>query len=205
MIKDHSVRDAVREILENVQASGQPLPSIRALRAKIGKGSLGTISEAVNDWKQEKLVQQGELPSGFEQGEAEKIVNAVWEVVAPMIRAQVEQIDTRAKARIQIEHDEASHVREAADEALASVEKKERRLVELDEQARGLKEELAKLNGALEQANTENARLAAENFRLHESLDKSLQEQAKAQASLLEMKRLLPFLDPKHLDKVCVG
>ena len=122
-----------------------------------------------------------------------------------MIRAQVEQIDTRAKARIQIEHDEASHVREAADEALASVEKKERRLVELDEQARGLKEELAKLNGALEQANTENARLAAENFRLHESLDKSLQEQAKAQASLLEMKRLLPFLDPKHLDKVCVG
>ena len=205
MIKDHSVRDAVREILENVQASGQPLPSIRALRAKIGKGSLGTISEAVNDWKQEKLVQQGELPSGFEQGEAEKIVNAVWEVVAPMIRAQVEEIDTRAKARIQIEHDEASHVREAADEALASVEKKERRLVELDEQARGLKEELATLTGALEQANTENARLAAENIRLHESLDKSLQEQAKAQASLQEMNRLLPFLDPKHLDKVCVG
>ena len=31
MIKDQSVRDAVREILENVQASGQPLPSIRAL------------------------------------------------------------------------------------------------------------------------------------------------------------------------------
>ena len=68
-----------------------------------------------------------------------------------------------------------------------------------------MQEELAKLNGALEQANTENARFAAENFRLHESLDKSLQEQAKAQASLLEMKRLLPFLDPKHLDKVCVG
>ena len=81
-----------------------------------------------------------------------------------MIRAQVEQIDTRAKARIQIEHDEASHVREAADEALASVEKKERRLVELDEQVRGLQEELAKLNGALEQANTENVRLAAEYF-----------------------------------------
>lgn len=56
MMKDHSVRDAVREILENVQASGRPLPSIRALRTKIGKGSLGTISEAVNDWKQEKLV-----------------------------------------------------------------------------------------------------------------------------------------------------
>lgn len=56
MMKDQSVRDAVREILENVQASGRPLPSIRALRAKIGKGSLGTISEAVNDWKQEKLV-----------------------------------------------------------------------------------------------------------------------------------------------------
>ena len=81
-----------------------------------------------------------------------------------MIRAQVEQIDTRAKARIQIKHDEASHVREAADEALASVEKKERLLVELDEQARGLQEELAKLNGVLEQANTENVRLAAEHF-----------------------------------------
>ena len=46
---------------------------------------------------------------------------------------------------------------------------------------------------------------AAENTQLHEALDKSLQEEAKAQASLQSMKRLLPFLDPKHLDKVCVG
>ena len=205
MIKDQSVRDSVREILEIAQESNSQLPSIRAIRAKIGKGSLGTISEAVNEWKQEKLVQQGELPSGFEQREAENIIEAVWEVVAPMIRAQVEQIDSRAKARIQIEHDEASRVREAADEALASVEKKERRLEELDKQVRGLQEDLAKLKGALEQANTENLRLAAENTQLHEALDKSLQEEAKAQASLQSMKRLLPFLDPKHLDKVCVG
>ena len=113
-----------------------------------------------------------------------------------MIRAQVEQIDSRAKARLQIEHDEASRVREAADEALASVEKKERRLEELDEQVRGLQEDLAKLKGALEQANTENLRLAAENTQLHEALDKSLQEEAKAQASLQSMKRLLPFFCP---------
>ena len=205
MIKDQSVRDSVREILEIAQESNSQLPSIRAIRAKIGKGSLGTISEAVNEWKQEKLVQQGALPSGFEQREAENIIEAVWEAVAPMIRAQVEQIDSRAKARIQIEHDEASRVREAADEALASVEKKDRRLEELDEQVRGLQEDLSKLKGALEQANSENLRLAAENTRLHEALDKSLQEQAKAEASLQSMKRLLPFLDPKHLDKVCVG
>ena len=205
MMKDQSVRDSVREILESAQESDRQLPSIRAIRAKIGKGSLGTISEAVNEWKQEKLVQQGALPSGFEQREAENIIEAVWEVVAPMIRAQVEQIDSRAKARIQIEHDEASRVREAADEALASVEKKDRRLEELDEQVRGLQEDLAKLKGALEQANSENLRLAAENTQLHEALDKSLQEEAKAQASLQSMKRLLPFLDPKHLDKVCVG
>ena len=205
MMKDQSVRDSVREILESAQESDRQLPSIRAIRAKIGKGSLGTISEAVNEWKQEKLVQQGALPSGFEQREAENIIEAVWEVVAPMIRAQVEQIDSRAKARIQIEHDEASRVREAADEALASVEKKDRRLEELDEQVRGLQEDLVKLKGALEQANSENLRLAAENTRLHEALDKSLQEEAKAQASLQSMKRLLPFLDPKHLDKVFVG
>ena len=205
MMKDQSVRDSVREILESAQENDRQLPSIRAIRAKIGKGSLGTISEAVNEWKQEKLVQQGALPSGFEQRETENIINAVWEAVAPMIRAQVEQIDSRAKARIQIEHDEACRIREAADEALASVEKKERRLEELDEQVRGLQEELAKLKGALEQANSENLRLAAENTRLHEALDKSLQEEAKAQASLQSMKRLLPFLDPKHLDKVCVG
>ena len=204
-MKDQSVRDSVREILESARESDRQLPSIRAIRAKIGKGSLGTISEAVNEWKQEKLVQKGELPSGFEQREAENIIKAVWEAVAPMIRAQVEQIDSRAKTRIQIEHDEASRVREAADEALASVEKKERRLEELDEQVRGLQEDLAKLKRALEQANTENLRLAAENTQLHEALDKSLQEEAKAQASLQSMKRLLPFLDPKHLDKVCVG
>ena len=147
---------------------------------------------------------QGELKHHLTQ-EDENLIKAVWEAVAPMIRAQVEQIDSRAKARLQIEHDEASRVREAADEALASVEKKERRLEELDEQVRGLQEDLAKLKGALEQANTENLRLAAENTQLHEALDKSLQEEAKAQASLQSMKRLLPFLDPKHLDKVCVG
>ena len=60
-------------------------------------------------------------------------------------------------------------------------------------------------NRVLEQANSENRRLVAESIRLHEALDKSLQEEAKAQASLQSMKRLLPFLDPKHLDKVCVG
>ena len=196
MMKDQSVRDSVREILESARESDRQLPSIRAIRAKIGKGSLGTISEAVNEWKQEKLVQKGELPSGFEQREAENIIKAVWEAVAPMIRAQVEQIDSRAKARLQIEHDEASRVREAADEALASVEKKERRLEELDEQVRSLQEDLAKLKGALEQANTENLRLAAENTQLHEALDKSLQEEAKAQASLQSMKRLLPFFCP---------
>ena len=119
MMKDQSVRDSVREILESAQESDRQLPSIRAIRAKIGKGSLGTISEAVNEWKQEKLVQQGELPSGFEQREAENIIKAVWEAVAPMIRAQIEQIDSRAKTRIQIEHDEESRVREAADEAVA--------------------------------------------------------------------------------------
>ena len=138
---------------------------------------------------------QGELKHHLTQ-EDENLIKAVWEAVAPMIRAQVEQIDSRAKARLQIEHDEASRVREAADEALASVEKKERRLEELDEQVRGLQEDLAKLKGALEQANTENLRLAAENTQLHEALDKSLQEEAKAQASLQSMKRLLPFFCP---------
>ena len=57
----------------------------------------------------------------------------------------------------------------------------------------------------MQTGNSENLRLAEENTRLHEALEKSLQEQAKAQASLQSVKRLLPFLDPKHLDKVCVG
>gem|GEM_PF-2238592 len=74
------------------------------------------------------------------------------------------------------------------------MEKKERRLEELDELVRGLQEDLAKFKGALEQANTENLRLAAENTQLHEALDKS--EEAKAQASLQSMKRLLPFFCP---------
>ena len=76
MMKDQSVRDSVREILESARESDRQLPSIRAIRAK-----LGTISEAVNEWKQEKLVQKGELPSGFEQREAENIIKAVWEAV----------------------------------------------------------------------------------------------------------------------------
>ena len=37
---------------------------------------------------------------------------------------------------------------------------------------------------------------AAESTQLHEALDKSLQEEAKAQASLQSMKRLLPFFCP---------
>lgn len=49
MMKDQSVRDSVREILESVRESDRQLPSNRAIRAKIGKGSLGTISEAVNE------------------------------------------------------------------------------------------------------------------------------------------------------------
>ena len=59
-----------------------------------------------------------------------------------------------------------------------------------------MQKDMAKLKGALEQTNTEYLHLAAENTQLHEALDKSLQEEAKAQASLQLLKRLLPFFCP---------
>lgn len=202
MKQDQSIRDAVRGILENAATAGNELPSIRAIRAKIGKGSFGTISEAVNEWKQEQLASRTDMPQGFDEQAMKKISDVVWTVVAPMMAERIGLIEQNAARRIEIEHAEANKVREAADEALATVEDKDNRIATLTEQVKGLGEALAKAQGALEQANAAYAALQAENGALHSALDKALQEAAKATAALESTQRLLPFLDPKHLDKV---
>lgn len=204
MTQDQNIRDAVRNLLSASASAGQQCPSIRAIRAKIGKGSFGTISEIVNQWKQEQLQSRGDMPERFESKDAEKIIAVIWEIVAPLIRDRIESVEKRAQQRIDIEHAEADKVREAADEVLAEAENKDRQIIALTEQVKSLTEELARRQGALEQAQQSNESLRNDNKALHEALDKALQEAARATAALESAQRLLPFLDPKHLDKVNV-
>lgn len=204
MKPNQSVRDAVWEILAAADTAGLECPSIRAIRAKVGKGSLGTISAVVNDWKQEQLQKCSDLPKGFTPQDADKIAAAVWDVVAPIMKEQIEVVKDRADARIEIEHNEAGKVRDAADEVLAAAEAKDNQISTLEARVKDLLENLAKAQGALEQSVKTNDKLKSENDALHQSLDLALQDAAKAVSALEATQKLLPFIDPKHLDKVNV-
>lgn len=202
MKNDQDVRSSVRSILDDTAAKGTGIPSIRAIRGMIGKGSLGTISEAVNSWRQEQLQNSGSLPQGFEENDARQVAESVWNVVQPILKRQIKAIEQKADARVAIERNEASKIREAAEDVLATAEEKDRRIASLTDQLRELHEKLAELQGALDETRRDNARLRADNAELRRSQEQALQEAAKATAALESTQKLLPFIDPKHLDKI---
>lgn len=54
--------DTVFAYLDQTTAENKPVPSLRAIRAAIGKGSLTTVSEAVQQWRARQLISEGDAP-----------------------------------------------------------------------------------------------------------------------------------------------
>ena len=196
-------------ILEEAAAKGVPLPSIRGIRARIGRGSLGTISDAVKQWKKDRLPKERYIPRGFEEDEVKKLADFVWSLVQPVLMREIGEAESAAQARFDIESSEVAKLREAAEDSLAAGEKKDEYIAQLEARIADQQNRIADLQSkadALQAALAEvRAHLAEEKAARTAAVAEKEQARlaaASATVELQSMKKLLPFLDPKQLDKL---
>lgn len=198
-----TVHELIASILDETSKEGRPLPSLRALRAKIGHGSLTTISDAVKAWRVKQMVEAGELPEAFTASEAANVSAAVWETVSPILQQRIEEIRRSAQERIDMEIAEAQRLSQSAQEMLdeAEVIRKEAdsREAEHAKELADARSALDKTCGALEEARKEIKDLRQQLDAVRQERDAALKTAAAAEASSEAIRRLVPFLDPKHV------
>ena len=194
-----NTKESVAALLNELAAANQPIPSLRAIRARLGTGSLSTISEAVKAWQESRLVECGEIPAAFSPEEAQRVAEAVWPAVQPILEARLLELRKNAQARIEIETQAAQKIQAAAADALAETEAarqtfavREARLAELEHKLEAQQAELARCKADLEAARAELATARGER-------DEALKAAAASQAQVETMRKLIPLLDPKHL------
>lgn len=116
-----TVQESVYELLDEAASKNSAIPSLRMLRAKIGAGSLTTISEAVKRWRMSRLVASGELPEALTNEQAGVIAQAVWGVVSPMLESRMTALKGKTEQIIAIEKEETDKLVRAADEDLVKL------------------------------------------------------------------------------------
>lgn len=191
--------EKVAALLSQASTSKKPLPSLRALRAQIGGGSLSTISEAVKKWQTDQLIAAGDLPAAFTEAEAAAVSAAVWQTVQPILQARIEAAKQDASARASIAMEGAAHLKAAAEEMLAEAASVKRDHARQEKTIADLKLELEKERQAHAAATEAAERLRAELAQAKAERDKALKEAAASEASLETMRKMIPLLDPKNL------
>lgn len=205
-----SINDTAREVhslLDQAVALGQPIPSLRRLRALIGGGSLTTISDAVKSWRLTRLEQKGQMPV-LDDGQKLELGQLLWNVLQPELQKRIEQVQAQADKKVAIEIAEANKVREAAsellEEARATNAQAEARQAEFDAVAKenaSLRDQIAKLTEEIERQEKMIQAGREREVRLQENLERAKEVAAAAEATVITIRRMTPFLDPKYAPK----
>lgn len=173
-----STQDDVFMLLQEAEEQNQPPLSVRSLRTRLGKGSYSTIAKARTAWLNKKA-EEALQPIPIPEETVRELGNAVWKTLQPFVSLEVEQVQTLAQRRIEIETSEAKSLLQIATETLDEANQKELRFRELSSQ----------LEHQLEQETKERLRLSTE-------LDNPRHECESLQAKLKDA------LDELHLLKI---
>lgn len=146
------LRDAVRAELDRAAAEGRDVPSIRTLRAAVQRGSFTAITAFVKEWRLEHAPVADPKPAGFDEASGKALSDAVWRLLQPAINARVAAVQKAADERIEIERTEAQKSLKYAEEMVAEAEAVKAAAAAQQEAIAHLKEENARLRGALEAA-----------------------------------------------------
>ncbi len=113
------IKQAVMAELDKIAASGEKRPSLRALRALVGGGSLTTISEGVRDWENAQIAAPVPLPNDLSKDEQKVICGAIWRALMPMIEDRLAAARAAAESKIDAERRSAAQLRDEAETAIA--------------------------------------------------------------------------------------
>ena len=195
------IEQNIRAILDKCAANGEPIPSLRALRALVGgKGSLTTISDIVKAWRLSQIPEPSiKLPEGFDQAAGESIVSAIWKSVTPILRSQIESAQTDIEARTKVIQEEAEKLRSAAAETLAEAAEKEARAESSEKENAELRTRLATLEAehqqSLQRASDAESKLEA----LRATYLTTVKDLATAEATIKLMEKTSSQIQPEAI------
>lgn len=196
------VKQAVKAELDKVAAAGEKIPALRVLRARIGSGSLTTISEAVKEWESEQIAAPLPLPNDLSQDEQRVICSAVWRAVMPMLQDRLTAMQGIADERVKLEQKLSAQLREETEAALAESASRAEELKNLETQA-------AEQQKLLEQARQHVEQMDKANQELRNTLNTVISERDSAQRKIAALKaeidtlnRVLPLLNGDKTDAV---
>lgn len=203
--KTYNVSETVDALLDQAKAENRPLPTLRALRAQIGGGSLTTISEAVKNWRLKELQAVEGLPQGFDKKTAAEIAEAVWNAALPVLKKRVDEVRKNAAEQIETERQEAAKLSAAAADALAEASSMNEELSASQAREQELREALAKAEGELEELRKTLSATQRELATLRAQYDELMKDAVSVSSAMHAMSEMLPFVDPKHFNPLRAG
>lgn len=145
--------ELVYALLDSIDTAKEDLPSVRMIRERLGKGSYGTISAALRNWKKSHGFAEAvrhDSAIDLDEGTLREFAESVSKVFGPIIRSRVTSVRQENEKRIA----ELSEALNAASERLQKeIHKREVLEEEVDRLRKELDEERlakARAEGALE-------------------------------------------------------
>ena len=193
------VRTAVLKELDRIQGECLPLPSLRVLRARIGRGSLTTISDAVKEWELSHVPAAQPLPETLPGEWKDTVANAVWNSLRPFLRETAESTHREETAKAAAEISAARELRREAEGMLAEADAQKNEIARLTERLQETEVRLLKLTAALNAAQKDVKDLNRELVAARQERDAEHEEMLRQKAALQALKELLPIL--KNVEK----
>ena len=188
------VRTAVFNELDRIRSEGAAIPSLRVLRARIGRGSLTTISDAVKEWELRHVPAAQPLPDTLPSEWKDAVANAVWHALHPFIRETEESAHKEETAKAAAEMTAAKELRREAEGMLAEAEAQKAEIARLTERLQEQEVRLLKLTAALNAAQKDVKDLNQELISARRERDAEHEDMLRQKAALQALKDLLPIL-----------
>lgn len=189
------IKQTVKAELDKIAAAGVKIPALRVLRARIGRGSLTTISEAVKEWEGEQIAAPLPLPNDLSQDEQRVICSAVWRAVMPMLQDRLAAAQDAANDRVKLEQKYSVQLREETDAALAESASRVDELKKLETQVAEQQKLLKQARRNVELAEKESRELRNTLSTVILERDSAKRDIAALKAEIDTLNRLLPLLN----------
>ena len=199
------IKNKVKSILDDAVTRGLEFPSLRAIRAQIGKGSYSTIAEAVKEWKQAKMAAASmPVTADLSMEESEAVSGAVWNAVSPIIAKRLTRQNECAESAWEETRREIDRLCQTAEDQLAEEQAlKEARLkAEREREREYLEYRNQALSKELEETKAELSRVATELGKERLMLQKAELEVSGLQAAVDTLRQVILVLKQKAIPKM---
>lgn len=193
------IKNKVKSILDDAVTRGLEFPSLRAIRAQIGKGSYSTIAEAVKEWKQAKMA-AASMPVTADLSMEES--EAVWNAVSPIIAKRLTRQNECAESAWEETRREIDRLCQTAEDQLAEEQALKEARLKAEREREYLEYRNQALSKELEETKAELSRVATELGKERLMLQKAELEVSGLQAAVDTLRQVILVLKQKAIPKM---